>query len=432
MPDLSNVSLLVQAGALAPVGIAFLVFLALVGLRLFRRGSARFWTAPAAMGLVLLPAVLGAGLAALLFRQTASALALVDFRGVGALAAGLAEALIPLLVGLVCVAALAFAGLLLVGVGSSRGTEAESSGDLTWPSAALLAVVLSTGLVAFLIRLMEAVSAGWRDAPGLLLQLNGSLLGSAALATILFALAVVSAVRAPRGPSATEVKVAALSGLSLCGLLALGGAWAVYGDLQCYTSTALTGVPCDAAPGPVAVDESPTPAPEDSPSPPPPAVAVKPPPPPPPPIPQSRTSAAPTPPRIRRPLPSPEGSQPRNARSATPGGAAARPVDAEENNRAAKAVRVGGQIKEPKKIKNVAPEYPPIAIQARVEGIVIVECTIDEKGKVTRAAILRGIPLLDGAAVAAIKQWVYEPTLLNGAPVPVVMTVTVNFKLGPR
>jgi protein TonB len=93
------------------------------------------------------------------------------------------------------------------------------------------------------------------------------------------------------------------------------------------------------------------------------------------------------------------------------------------------AVRVGGQIKEPKKLKDIKPTYPDIAKQARVQGIVILECTISPQGKVTDVKVLRGIPLLDQAAVDAVKQWVYTPTLLNGVPVPVIMTVTVNFKL---
>ncbi len=93
------------------------------------------------------------------------------------------------------------------------------------------------------------------------------------------------------------------------------------------------------------------------------------------------------------------------------------------------AVRVGGQIKEPKKLKDVRPNYPDIARQARVQGVVILECTISPQGKVTNVTILRGIPLLNDSAVEAVKQWVYTPTLLNGVPVPVIMTVTVNFKL---
>jgi protein TonB len=93
------------------------------------------------------------------------------------------------------------------------------------------------------------------------------------------------------------------------------------------------------------------------------------------------------------------------------------------------AVRVGGQIKEPKKLKHVAPVYPDIAKQARVQGVVILESTISPQGKVSDVKVLRGIPLLDQAAIDAVKQWVYTPTLLNGVPVPVIMTVTVNFKL---
>src|SRR3972149_3099870 len=92
------------------------------------------------------------------------------------------------------------------------------------------------------------------------------------------------------------------------------------------------------------------------------------------------------------------------------------------------AVRVGGQIKEPKKLKNITPVYPDIAKQARVQGVVILECTISPQGKVTDVKVLRGIPLLDQAAVDAVKQWVYTPTLLNGVPGPGIMTVTANFK----
>jgi protein TonB len=92
-------------------------------------------------------------------------------------------------------------------------------------------------------------------------------------------------------------------------------------------------------------------------------------------------------------------------------------------------VHVGGQIREPRKLKNVSPAYPPIAKQARVQGLVILECTIGPQGRVTDVRVLRGIPLLDAAAVDAVRQWEYEPTLVDGVPVSVVMTVTVNFKL---
>ena len=64
------------------------------------------------------------------------------------------------------------------------------------------------------------------------------------------------------------------------------------------------------------------------------------------------------------------------------------------------AVRVGGQIKEPKKLKNVNPAYPDIAKQARVQGVVILECTISPQGKVTDVKVLRGIPLLDAGGAS--------------------------------
>jgi TonB family protein len=92
-------------------------------------------------------------------------------------------------------------------------------------------------------------------------------------------------------------------------------------------------------------------------------------------------------------------------------------------------VRVGGDIKEPRKIKNVNPVYPEIARRARQQGVVILECVIGADGRVTDVKVLRGQGMLDQAAMDAVRQWVYEPTELNGVPVPVVMTVTVNFRL---
>jgi TonB family protein len=91
-------------------------------------------------------------------------------------------------------------------------------------------------------------------------------------------------------------------------------------------------------------------------------------------------------------------------------------------------VRVGGHIKAPTKIKDVKPVYPATAMAARVAGAVVVEATIDPEGKVIDAKVVRSVPMLDQAALDAVRQWEYTPTLLNGAPVPVLITVTVNFK----
>ena len=92
-------------------------------------------------------------------------------------------------------------------------------------------------------------------------------------------------------------------------------------------------------------------------------------------------------------------------------------------------VRPGGKIREPRKIVDVPPVYPPVAIAARKEGVVILEALLDEKGHVDRVKVLRSEPLLDDAAVQAVRRWRYTPTLLNGVPVPVLMTVTVRFSL---
>jgi TonB family protein len=92
-------------------------------------------------------------------------------------------------------------------------------------------------------------------------------------------------------------------------------------------------------------------------------------------------------------------------------------------------VRVGGPIKEPKRVKAVEPDYPSVAQSARVQGVVVLDCLIGEDGAVKYAKVLRGNPFLDQAALDAVMKWRYEPTIVDGKPVPVVMTVTVNFRL---
>jgi protein TonB len=94
-----------------------------------------------------------------------------------------------------------------------------------------------------------------------------------------------------------------------------------------------------------------------------------------------------------------------------------------------KPVRIGGDIRPPEKIHDVSPAYPAIAQAARVQGTVIIEATIGVDGRVQNARILRSVPLLDESALAAVRQWIYTPTRLNGVPVGVIMTVTVRFQL---
>ena len=92
-------------------------------------------------------------------------------------------------------------------------------------------------------------------------------------------------------------------------------------------------------------------------------------------------------------------------------------------------IRPGGVVLTPERTAYTAPDYPALAKSARIEGTVILEATIDEHGIVRDVRVLRSIPLLDRAAIDAVSQWRYTPTRLNGVAVPVLLTVTVSFKL---
>jgi protein TonB len=94
-------------------------------------------------------------------------------------------------------------------------------------------------------------------------------------------------------------------------------------------------------------------------------------------------------------------------------------------------VRVGGKVKAPALAHRVNPAYPPMAQSAQIEGVVVLEATVDKQGGVRAVRVVRGNPLLDPAAIAAVKQWRYEPLTLNGEPMEFILTVTVNFSI-PR
>jgi TonB family protein len=89
--------------------------------------------------------------------------------------------------------------------------------------------------------------------------------------------------------------------------------------------------------------------------------------------------------------------------------------------------RVGGGIEPPKRLD--VPQYPPEAMAVAIQGTVGVEVVINEAGRVTDTKVVRSVPLLDDAALAAVREWRYQPTLVNGQPVPVRNTVVVNFTL---
>jgi TonB family protein len=90
-------------------------------------------------------------------------------------------------------------------------------------------------------------------------------------------------------------------------------------------------------------------------------------------------------------------------------------------------IRVGNDVPVPRKTKDVRPTLPPQALTAGTKGAVVLDATIDSNGRVSNARVVRSIPLLDAAAVAAVRQWEFTPTVIDGRAVPVIMTVTANF-----
>ncbi len=106
------------------------------------------------------------------------------------------------------------------------------------------------------------------------------------------------------------------------------------------------------------------------------------------------------------------------------------PVPPPQQPAAKRIVRVGSNLKAPRQTFSVQPEYPVLARQTHISGTVVVKAVIDEHGNVVGARALSGHPLLIPAALKAVLQWKYEPTLLNGTPVAVEMEVTVHFSLG--
>jgi periplasmic protein TonB len=92
-------------------------------------------------------------------------------------------------------------------------------------------------------------------------------------------------------------------------------------------------------------------------------------------------------------------------------------------------IRVGGNVQQAKLIRQPRPVYPPLAKQARISGVVRLSAVISKNGTIQELQVISGHPLLVPAALEAVKQWVYQPTLLNGEPVEVVTQIDVNFTL---
>jgi len=105
------------------------------------------------------------------------------------------------------------------------------------------------------------------------------------------------------------------------------------------------------------------------------------------------------------------------------------PVKAVEKAATPQRIRVGGNVQQAKLIRQPKPIYPPLAKQARISGVVRLDAIIGKDGTIQNLKVVSGHPLLVPAAMEAVKQWVYAPTLLNGEPVEVVTQIDVNFTL---
>jgi protein TonB len=186
-------------------------------------------------------------------------------------------------------------------------------------------------------------------------------------------------------------------------------------------------------------------------------VAAPPPPPPPPPPPAPRLASTSTPRAVpasgafAAPLEAPsqiepeagidrgfEGGVPGGVEGGIPGGVlggvvgglpSEAPAPPPPPPPARKPVRVGGQIQSPALVERTPPEYPEIAVKARIQGTVILEATVDEDGRVQDVRVLRSLPFLDQPAVDAVRRWRYSPLLLNGQAQPFILTVTVSFRI---
>jgi protein TonB len=95
----------------------------------------------------------------------------------------------------------------------------------------------------------------------------------------------------------------------------------------------------------------------------------------------------------------------------------------------ASPIRQGGNVQAANLIHQVNPAYPPLARQARIQGKVVLEAMISKDGSIESLRVISGHPFLSAAALEAVKQWKYRPTILNGEPVEVTTEVTVTFTL---
>ncbi|MEO8276796.1 MAG: energy transducer TonB [Thermoanaerobaculia bacterium] len=125
-----------------------------------------------------------------------------------------------------------------------------------------------------------------------------------------------------------------------------------------------------------------------------------------------------------------EGTGEEGVEGGVEGGVAGGDVGGVPQSTGDEILRVGGEITKPERLGGAQPAYTELARKARIQGVVIVEAVIDKEGRVTNVRVLKGLPMgLDQSAVDAVKNWRFKPATLNGRPVSVYYSLTVNFRL---
>lgn len=98
----------------------------------------------------------------------------------------------------------------------------------------------------------------------------------------------------------------------------------------------------------------------------------------------------------------------------------------------APVMRIGGKLVAPRRVHAVDPVYPEIAVQGRISGMLVVDAHVDVEGRVKSVRFVGGNPLFERSALDAVRQWRYQPLLLNGIPCEFMLVVTMNFNLRNR
>lgn len=375
MELLHQATLEVKLLSLVPLGASMVLLPLLAALRFLRRGPARFWLAPSFLLFALLPSTIGAAISAWLLRSTRE---MTMFGGESlAVTAHVLELQMPLLAGLLGSAVVLLFSLLLIAFSTSPASQAT---EQSRPAVPILALGLSSLVAALLIlevAAARAIASGSAAGEALAWWTMG--LG-VTVVILLFAGGILLIATAPAGaaPSTTRVLHLRATGAAalLCTVALIGGVAAANRGLASRGTVVpqpgydqeIAG-PADLAPPASAIpdrDATVVPA-----------------------TPAASSDAA-----LRSPL------------------------------------RVGSDIIDPpQKLRHIEPEYPADARRARIQGAVVLECTISPQGEVSDVRVVKGHPLLNQAAVDAVRQWQFAPTLVDGTPVSLLMTVTVRFGL---